>query len=101
MNKTSQTHLENLWSQERQLQNEAFFHIIVVTDQLVDWAYEVWDTAVDNLTHKDNHNRAIAAQMLCNLAKSDPDMRILKDFPALLQVTKDERFGTAYKICGK
>ena len=50
---------------------------------------------VANLSHKDNHNRAIAAQILCNLAKSDPKNRILKDFDALLAVTKDERFVTA------
>jgi hypothetical protein len=50
---------------------------------------------VKNLTHKDNHNRAIAAQLLCGLAKSDPDQRILRDFDALLNVTKDERFVTA------
>ena len=39
--------------------------------------------------------RAIAAQVLCNLAKSDPDGRILEDFDALLTVTRDERFVTA------
>jgi hypothetical protein len=39
--------------------------------------------------------RAISAQVLCNLAKSDPEARMLKDFDALLAVTKDERFVTA------
>lgn len=48
-----------------------------------------------NLNHKDNHNRAIAAQVLCNLTGSDPELRILKDFETLLAVTKDERFVTA------
>lgn len=95
MNETTQKHLKNLWSADRALQNEAFFHIIAVTNQPVDWAYEVWDTVVANLTHKDNHNGAIAAQLLCNLAKSDPEKRILKDFLSLLQVTRDERFVTA------
>jgi len=50
---------------------------------------------VESLTHMDNHVRAIAAQVLCNLARSDPENRILKDFDALLAVTKDERFVTA------
>ena len=36
--------------------------------------------------------RSIAAQVLCNLALSDPDGRMLTDFPAQLAVTKDERF---------
>jgi len=33
--------------------------------------------------------------VLSNLARSDPEDRILKDFDALLAVTKDERFVTA------
>jgi hypothetical protein len=95
MNKTIQSILNNLWGEDRDLQNTAFISMLELTDKPVDWAYEVWPQAIDNLAHKDNHNRAIAAQVLCNLAKSDPELRMLKDFPALLAVTKDERFVTA------
>jgi microcompartment protein CcmK/EutM len=95
MDETTRTNLNNLWSTDRQLQNEAFFYILRLTDSPVDWAYEVWDEIVENLNHKDNHNRAIAAQVLCSLAKSDPKGRLLKDFKFLLAVTKDERFVTA------
>jgi hypothetical protein len=95
MDKITQTNLQDLWSQDRELQNTAFSHILAVTDKPVDWAYEAWDELIENLSHTDNHNRAIAAQVLCNLAKSDPQGRLLKDFTALLTVTKDERFVTA------
>ena len=95
MNEITRTNLNNLWSTDRQLQNEAFFTILNLTDSSVDWAYEVWDELLENLNNKDNHNRAIAAQVLCNLARSDPNGRMLKDFKALLAVTKDERFVTA------
>ena len=95
MDKITQSRLANLWSTDRQLQNEVFTSMLKSTDQPVDWAYEIWDELVGNLTDKDNHNRAIAAQILCNLAKSDPKNRALKDFEKLLQVTKDERFVTA------
>ena len=95
MDPTTKTHLDNLWSTDKAIQNEAFFGIIQATDQPVDWAYDVWDEMVENLTHKDNHRRAIASQLLCNLAKSDPQNRILQDFDALLQVTRDHRFVTA------
>lgn len=47
------------------------------------------------LSHKNNRNRSIAAQVLCNLAKSDPSQRILRDFAKLFDVVKDERFVTA------
>lgn len=69
--------------------------MLEATAKPVDWAYEVWDEMVEALRHKDNRLRSIAAQVLCNLAKSDPNKRILKDFDALLAVTKDERFVTA------
>lgn len=86
--------LDNIYSQDRDLQNRAYYAVMEATDQPVDWAYEVWDELVQALTHKDNHVRAIAAQVLCNLAKSDPEQRMLKDFPALLAVTKDAKFVT-------
>ena len=47
------------------------------------------------MSHKDNRARSIAAQLLCNLAKSDPRARILKDFGRLLAATKDPQFVTA------
>jgi hypothetical protein len=95
MDKTTRATFEGIWSNDRQLQHDAFIDILELTDRPVGWAYEVWDELIANLTHRDNHNRAIAAQVLCNLAKSDPKERLLKDFPALLAVTKDERFVTA------
>lgn len=95
MDTTTRTNLDNLHSGDKELQNKAFFAILEATDQPVDWAYEVWDEMVGLLTHKDNHLRAISAQVLCNLAKSDPQERMLRDLDALLAVTKDERFVTA------
>src|SRR5512143_2090840 len=88
-------HLDNLRSGEREMQNQAFFYILKATETPVDWAYEVWDELVEGLRDKDNHVRAISAQVLCNLAKSDPQGRIFMDFPALLALTKDSRFVTA------
>jgi hypothetical protein len=72
-----------------------FFYVLAATDKPVDWAYEIWDAMVADLRHRDNHVRAIAAQILCNLVKGDPENRMPKDFDALLEVTKDERFVTA------
>ena len=95
MDSTTHKHLQNLRSQDRNLQNEAFSFILNETEKPVDWAYEVWDQLVEGLRHKDNHVRAISAQIFANLAKSDPQNRIQKDFPALMAVTKDERFVTA------
>lgn len=95
MDQTTRAQLTNIHSTDSALQNEAYASLIAATDQPVDWAYEAWDGLVADLRDKDNHIRAIAAQLLCNLAKSDPQQRILKDFAALLNVTRDERFVTA------
>ena len=61
----------------------------------MDWAYEVWGDLLRTLVGGDNRQRSIAAQVLSNLAKSDPKERMLRDLTALLKVTKDERFVTA------
>lgn len=95
MDTTWQAYVADLWSADRDAQNTAFFYMLKATDEPATWAYTIWDEAVANLSHPDNHNRAIAAQILCNLAKSDPQKRILADFSALLAVTKDARFVTA------
>ncbi|WP_225408249.1 DUF1801 domain-containing protein [Stigmatella hybrida] len=89
------SNFEKLWSTDRQVQHRAFVDVMQATAQPVDWAYDVWEELLQNLTHKDNHHRAIAVQVLCNLAKSDPKKRMLKGFDALFAVTRDERFVTA------
>lgn len=95
MDDKTRKYLDNLRSEDRELQNKAYYYILEATEKPVDWAYEVWDGLVKDLHHKDNHVRAIAAQVLANLAKSDPQNRMRKDFPALMAVTKDEKFVTA------
>jgi hypothetical protein len=95
MNRITRTHLDNLWSDDRLAQNKAFVAILKASDKPVDWAYAAWDELIENLSHADNHTRAIAAQVLCNLAQSDPKQRMLKDLNKLIAVTKDERFVTA------
>lgn len=95
MDEITQTHLDNLHAKNREVQSEAYSYLIAATDKPVDWAYEIWDEMVKGLTDKDNLVRAVAAQVLCNLAKSDPEKRMLRDLPALVAVTKDERFVTA------
>ena len=95
MDRTIRTQLDNIYSEDGQLQNKAYMVLMEETEGPVDWAYEAWDELIAGLTQKDNHVRAITAQLLTNLAKSDPKGRIFKDFDKLLAVTKDERFVTA------
>ncbi|MEC1689851.1 hypothetical protein [Bacillus mojavensis] len=95
MDSIMKSHFEHLEAKDKSLQLEAFQHIINATKEKVDWAYEVWDQLIEWLTDPDNHRRARAAQFLAGLAISDPDKRMLRDFPALWEVTKDSKFVTA------
>lgn len=70
-------------------------HVFTAAEQPVGWAYEVWDDLVAALGHRDAHHRAIASQLLCALAKSDPEQRMLRDFDTIFAVTRDAKFVTA------
>ena len=85
----------DLRTSDHSKQDAAYQFLIAASKQRVDWAYAVWDALLGLLKTGDNRQRAIAAQVLCSLAKSDPRHRIRKDLAALLQTTKDARFVTA------
>ena len=95
MDKKIRAQLDNILSEDGQVQFKAYDFLMKETEKPVDWAYEAWDELIGGLTHKDNHVRAIASQILANLGRSDPKGRMFKDFDKLLNVTKDERFVTA------
>ena len=82
-------------SADKEVNYHAYQQILILTEEKVDWAYEVWEQLLEDLRHPNNHQRSRAAQYLANLAKSDPENRILTDFPLLWQVTRDEKFVTA------
>src|SRR5262245_28440140 len=95
MEQSIRAKFDTLRSKDAEIRYQAYRDLIEVTKSPVNWAYEVWDELKEMLRHGDNHQRTIAVQILCNLARSDPKDRILKDFDALLAVTRDERFVTA------
>lgn len=84
-----------LWSKDRAVQHTEFQRALLVTNERVEWSYDAWDELVAHLRSPENHDRAIAAQILCRLSASDPKLRVLRDFDRLFAVTRDERFVTA------
>ena len=95
MDKIIRGHFENIHSTNREVQGASYSFLLEAAAKPVDWAYEVWDELVLALRDEDNRKRSIAAQLLCHLALSDPEGRILRDLDKLLAVTKDEKFVTA------
>ena len=82
-------------SSDRDAGYQAFVELMALAEQQVSWSYEVWDQMVGDLSHKDGHKRAFAAQLLARLALSDPENRMRCDFAALAAVLKDEKTVTA------
>ncbi len=82
-------------SSDRDAAYQAFVDLMALAQEPVGWAYEVWDQTVSDLSHKDGHRRAFAAQLLARLAISDPENRMRHDFAALAAVMKDEKTVTA------
>ena len=90
--------INDLKSTDRDRQNYAYQALLDMTAERVDWAYEVWDDLLRLTAKGDNRQRSIAGQLLSNLAKSDPEARIIRDAERLIAVTRDERFVTARHV---
>lgn len=95
MDKTIEQLFLDSKSVDKSVNSLAYQQILILTEKKVDWTYQIWDCLLEDLSHPNNHQRSRAAQYLANLAKSDPENRILTDFPFLWQVTRDEKFVTA------
>lgn len=90
-----QSYFQDLESDDKGIQYEAYQKVLTETEKEVEWAYEVWDQLLQELTSRDHHKRSRAAQFLASLAISDPETRIVNDFPKLWKVTEDPKFVTA------
>ena len=90
-----QKNKSSLHKKNKDERNEAFQRLINDSQVEVSWAYEIWDDLVAMMKEGDDHQRSIAAQLLANLAKSDPEGRMVKDLDKIFDVTRDEKFVTA------
>ncbi|CAN5528026.1 hypothetical protein BH10BAC2_BH10BAC2_08610 [soil metagenome] len=95
MDVATKEHISNLLIKDATIRYASFQYLAEQTKEPVDWAYEVWDNLLELSKKGDNHQRTIAVQLLCNLAKSDPANRMQKDLDTVMLVTKDEKFVTA------
>lgn len=82
-------------SKEDKLRMDALQTILHITDEKVDWVYEVWDELLQKLDDENSFQRSIAIMVLCNLAKSDDEKRMNTVIDRLLRHTRDEKFITS------
>jgi hypothetical protein len=95
MNKNIQKHIEELSSTDDKIRLDALQATLKLTESKVDWVYEVWDLLLEKLEHENSYQRSIGVMLLCNLAKSDVENRIVDSLDRLLVHTKDEKFITS------
>lgn len=85
-------------SRDKEAQGAAFQLLMRETERPVPWANDVWEDLIAALGHRDNRTRAIAGQVLCNLAKSDTGVCLERHFGKIYAVTLDEHFVTARHV---
>ena len=95
MDQSTKEHVVNLHSTDAESRYASFHYLMKLTQQPVAWAYDAWDGQLALVREGDNHQRAIAAQLLSSLARSDPQERMLRDLDRFMAVTEDERPVTA------
>ena len=95
MDSTTFELIEDILGKDEKQRYDSYLTLMDMTEEKVNWIYEVWDILIVNINHKNNHTRSIIGQLICNLTKSDYERRIQWDFSKLITLTKDERFVTA------
>lgn len=95
MDKPVKESIENLGSIDDKIRLNALQTILGITENKVDWIYEVWDGLVNKLDDENSYQRSIAIMVLCNLAKSDSENRLAVSLQRILGHTRDEKFITS------
>jgi len=95
MDKQVKECIDNLGSTDDKTRLNALQTILKITEDKVDWVYDVWDDLVSKLDNENSYQRSIALMVLCNLAKSDSENRIEGILDRLLAHTRDDKFITS------
>jgi hypothetical protein len=95
MNQEIKELFEKLYEKDDEIRYPAFLKACELTEQKVDWVYEVWDQLMAMLNDANSYQRTIAIKLFCNLARSDSEKRLVGLLPELLAHTKDEKFITS------
>ncbi len=86
---------EARFSSDRGASYQALVELFAITEQPVNWAYDVWDRMLAELSHRDGARRSFAAQLLARLAISDPESRMIRDFQSVAAIMRDPKTVTA------
>jgi len=82
-------------SKEGKERLKALNQLLKITENKVEWFEEKYDELVEKLNNENSYQRSIGIMLLCNLAKSDKNDKILSILPEIISHTRDEKFITA------
>ena len=95
MDEKIKAYYDNLTSSDDKVRMNALQGMLKLTDQKVDWVYDIWNGLFEILNHENSFHRSIAIKVICNLAKSDSENRLSGSLGMLLAHTTDEKFITS------
>ena len=95
MNREIKKYIDHLASTDDKIRLDALQTLLNMTEDKVDWVYEVWDLLLEKLDSENSYQRSIGIMLLCNLAKSDGEDRLRRSLDCLLAHTRDEKFITS------
>lgn len=85
----------DLRSSDDKIRMAALNVVLELTNEPVNWIYDVWDDLFAMLNDTNSFKRSIGIMVLCNLAKSDTEDRLAHSLPRLLAHTRDAKFVTS------
>ncbi len=85
----------DLGSTDDKIRLNALQSVLSISEDRVDWIYDVWDDLLNKLENENSYQRSIGIMLLCNLAKSDTQNRIGACLNRILKHTRDEKFITS------
>lgn len=95
MNENVRILMDGVGSKNNKIRKEALDTLLDLTEEKVEWVYEIWGTLVDKLYSENSYQRSIGVFLLSNLAKSDYKHRFYEVIDRYLELMEDEKFITA------
>ena len=83
-------YMERIKSKDDAERFAAFSELLVITEQKVTWFNEYKDQILEKLDDANSYQRSIGTMLLCNLAKSITDQKILDNIMDKLVLMKDD-----------
>ncbi|RDU24933.1 hypothetical protein [Anaerosacchariphilus polymeriproducens] len=86
---------EDVSSKNNTVRKAALDKLLEMTEEQVEWVYDIWDIMVEKLSSENSYQRSIAVFVLAGLAKSDTQLRFASILEQYLSKANDDKFITS------